>query len=259
MQQNPQLAFSAINDLNSALQGRGRLQASNSATAADINLRSQLGMGQNQAAGRTADANYLQAESTARRNDAETKLLSDPSVRDQQSLQDALDMAMQSGDPQLMQMAGDHLRSQLAGQGVGNGPQSLADVLPSGSTQVAVQQPAIRPLRPDPATGQVPIDAAENVLRELVARGFSGNELASEAARLGIPQNALNEVMDQAPWAPRRFAGGLMNAIGANPGYQRNLDFYDSLGSVLNRDFKDERKQRDPYNGVANDRYFNVR
>lgn len=261
IQRNPQLAFDALNDLNRNAQEVARIRYGNSATMADLSLQERLGMGRNQAASRTADANYLQAESTARRNDAETSLLSDPSVRNDQQSMDAIDMALQSGNPELVQLATDHLRSQfeVPGGSQSTRAQSLNDALAPGSPQGSIQQPALRAVRPDPESGQVPIDAAQNVLQELVSRGYQGERLASEAARLGVSRNVMAEIMDGAPAAPRRFAGGLMDVLGLNPGYQRNLDFYDSLGGVVGRDYNHERRQRDPYNGAANDRFFNVR
>ncbi|TWT95768.1 hypothetical protein [Neorhodopirellula pilleata] len=211
MRRDPTLAMGAINNLNEALQGRGRLQSQNSATLAELGLKGRaqslqeaLGTGrlqleqqgqtadnsyrdraleaetgfrtqQAEAQQRSADASYMSAEAQAERQRAEAQVIADPENRMRQQQMDLMEIGMASPNPIVQQQAADLFEAL--------GMQSPAD-----------ERPDLSPLpfrpQPDQMTGELPPEQMDMLMSELTnGQGLSGPSLMAALLQQGVSRD----------------------------------------------------------------------
>lgn len=255
MRRQPELALGAVNSLNEAIQGRGRLQTAQAATVADqqyrqqdLGLRGALGMGrldldrqgmesenkyrgsQADAAMRTADANYMSAEAQAARAQAEADAISDPANRQFQNQMDLFTAA--SGIPGMEREVRDLFGALNGGQSTGTGPAS-------GAPQFA---PLPFTVEPDPATGDIAPEQMDALIGELAnGQQLQGQDLLSALQQQGVTRNQAEQYfIDNAPG--RMSQGfdrirGWLGGAATDRGLDRKYRPFTSLAGALNIDY----------------------
>lgn len=213
MRRDPTLALGAVNSLNEAIQGRGRLQTERGATVADTGLRARaqslqeaIGTGrlalelqgqqanntyrdraldaetgfrnqQASAAQRSADASYLTAEANAERQRAEAALLGDPAVRQRQEQMDLFEMASGSPDPMLQRQARDIFEALNMQRSGDNSQQSSAPSVFDNQSMIESTSPLFQSVFGDPISGLAPADIGMDLLEREGNTALSDQDL----------------------------------------------------------------------------------
>ncbi|GAA4445487.1 hypothetical protein [Novipirellula rosea] len=265
MRMNPALAMEAIQILNQALASRQGMVNGRYATDAEVGLKGILGIAdlnlnaanqqaenahrdrmfdfessfrnrQADASMRTADANYLQAEAVAEKNRAEAELFKNPEVRRAQELSNAISEAYASGDPRAIDWARQQQEQLFP---LTNGSSAASGPAIDGTTP----QPSLAPVRPD-EYGNVPQELVYNYVRDLQTRGFEGEDLVAEAAKLGISRYQVLQLYNDRPGPIGQAVGSLGEMFGLNPDFSDEIAFFDDLGSIFGKDYGAERNTK---------------